>query len=311
MQFSVTILGSNSALPISNRYPTAQVLNASGRLFLIDCGEGTQLQLRRNKIKFSKIDSIFISHLHGDHCFGLIGLISTFGLLGRKKDLNIYAHKDLERLLKPWLEFFAVDLSYSIVFNNIDTSISDVIYEDDKITVTTIPLKHRIPTTGFLFKEKRRELNIKRDAIDYYKIPIKWIHRIKKGEDYYTEDGVKIENHILTQNPKKCRSYAFCSDTKFNKDIIPIIKNADLLYHEATFANDNAKMAKKTYHSTAEEAAIIAKEANVDKLIIGHFSSRYKELDVFLEESKAIFENTELAIEGKIFNILQKEEEKE
>ncbi len=303
MQFSVTILGSNSALPITNRFPTAQVLNASGRLFLIDCGEGTQLQLRKRKIKFSKINNIFISHLHGDHCFGLLGLISTFGLLGRKNDLNIYAHKDLETLLKPWLQYFAKDLTYKIVFNKIDTTKSELIFEDDKIKVSTIPLSHRIPTCGFLFQEQEKDLHINRDAVDFYEIPIKWMHRIKKGEDYIKENGEIIKNHLLTKKPAKPRTYAFCSDTKYEENIVPIIKNVDLLYHEATFTNDNKKMADKTHHSTAEEAAKIAKLANVKKLIIGHFSSRYKQLDIFLDESKAVFPNTELALEGKTFYV--------
>lgn len=303
MQFSVTILGSNSALPITNRFPTAQVLNASERLFLIDCGEGTQLQLRKQKFKFSKINHIFISHLHGDHCFGLLGLISTFGLLGRKNDLNIYAHKDLETLMEPWLKYFAKDLTYRIVFNNIDTTKSEQIFEDEKIKVTTIPLNHRIPTCGFLFQEKEKELHIVRDAVDFYEVPIKWLQRIKKGEDYIKGDGEVVENHLLTKEPVKPRSYAFCSDTKYDETIIPIIKNVDLLYHEATFANDNKDMAKKTFHSTAEEAATIAKKADVKKLIVGHFSSRYTQLDIFLDESKQVFPNTDLALEGKTFVI--------
>jgi len=245
MQFSVTILGSNSALPTSDRNPTAQVLNVSERFFLIDCGEGTQMQLRKYKIRFSKINHIFISHLHGDHYFGLLGLISTYGLLGRTSDLHLYAHKDLERLLTPQLNYFGRELSYQVIFHPIEPSLNTVIYEDSKITVSSIPLDHRIPTCGFLFQEKPADLHILREAIDFFEIPIKMIPSIKKSADFTLPSGEIIDNHRLTKKPYKPRSYAFCSDTLYNEKIVPLVKNVDLLYHEATFMNDQNKLAKK------------------------------------------------------------------
>lgn len=306
MQFSVTILGSNSALPTSDRNPTAQVLNVSERFFLIDCGEGTQMQLRKYKIRFSKINHIFISHLHGDHYFGLLGLISTYGLLGRTSDLHIYAHKDLERLLTPQLNYFGRELSYQVIFHPIEPSLNTVIYEDSKITVSSIPLDHRIPTCGFLFQEKPADLHILREAIDFFEIPIKMIPSIKKGADFTLPSGEIVENHRLTKKPYKPRSYAFCSDTLYNEKIVPLVKNVDLLYHEATFMNDQKKLAKKTYHTTAEQAGLIAERAGVDRLIIGHFSTRYYDLQPLLEECRSVFPNSDLALDGLTFTIPHK-----
>ncbi|WP_026475493.1 ribonuclease Z [Alkaliflexus imshenetskii] len=303
MQFSVTVLGSNSALPTSERYPTAQILNVSERFFLIDCGEGTQMQLRKNKIRFSKINHIFISHLHGDHCFGLIGLISTLGLLGRKSDLTVFAHSDLEKVLKPQLTYFCADLPYRVIFNHINPHQNMVIFEDSKITVETIPLKHRIPTCGFLFREKQGDLHIVRESIDFYQIPLKAIPSIKKGADYVNDEGEVIANHLLTKPAAATRSYAFCSDTAYDERIIPIIQDVDLLYHEATFLDDNHKLALQTQHSTAREAATLALKARVKKLIIGHFSTRYYDLSAFENEARVIFDDTSLAREGDIFSI--------
>ncbi len=301
--FSLTILGSNSALPTSKRYPTAQILNVSEHFFLIDCGEGTQMQLRRNHAKFMKINNIFISHLHGDHCFGLIGLISTFGLMGRKHDLNIYSHPDLEKLLTPQLDYFCKELPFKIVFHAFDASKNNVIFENKHITVSTIPLKHRIPTAGFLFKEKLGERKIKKDFVFVHNPSIKEMLQIKKGFDFIDEDGNVLANKDITLPPPKPRSYAFCSDTKYTETIINQIKEVDLLYHEATFLEDNTYLAKKTYHSTAKQAAVIAKKANVKKLIIGHFSSRYHDVKPFLYEAKVEFSMTELAVEGSVFNV--------
>lgn len=306
MQFSVTILGSNSALPTSDRNPTAQVLNVSERFFLIDCGEGTQMQLRKYKIRFSKINHIFISHLHGDHYFGLLGLISTYGLLGRTSDLHLYAHKDLERLLTPQLNYFGRELSYQVIFHPIEPSLNTVIYEDSKITVSSIPLDHRIPTCGFLFQEKPADLHILREAIDFFEIPIKMIPSIKKGADFTLPSGEIIDNHRLTKKPYKPRSYAFCSDTLYNEKMVPLVKNVDLLYHEATFMNDQKKLAKKTYHTTAEQAGLIAEKAGVDRLIIGHFSTRYYDLQPLLEECRSVFPNSDLALDGLTFTIPHK-----
>lgn len=303
MTFSLTILGSNSALPTSEKFPTAQVLNVSERFFLIDCGEGTQMQLRRNKIKFSKINHIFISHLHGDHCFGLIGLISTLGLLGRTMDLKIFAHADLERLLRPQLDYFCAELPFKVIFVAINPKVSTLIYEDKALTVTTIPLKHRIPACGFLFREKPEPNHIRRDMIDFYKIPVKLLTGIKNGEDYFTPEGELIANERLTTPGVRPRAYAFCSDTRYTETIIPLIQGVDLLYHEATFLSVDQQLAKQTTHSTASDAARIAQKAGVQKLIIGHFSTRYPDLSLFEADAGKVFGNVELAHEGKVFNV--------
>ena len=301
--FSVTILGSSSALPTSERYPTAQVLNASERFFLIDCGEGTQRQLRANKIKFTKIDHIFISHLHGDHCFGLIGLISTLGLLDRNKTLFIHAHPDLEKLLRPQLNYFCADLPFEVKVEAFNPKESKVIYEDKNIEVETIPLRHRIPTVGFLFRQKPDERKLRKEFVFTHQPSIKEMVAIKKGEDYKNKDGVLMRNSEITLDPPHTHSYAFCTDTRYSEKIIEQIEGIDVLYHEATFAKDKEVLAKKTYHSTAEQAALIAKKAKAGKLLIGHFSSRYRDLNVLLEEAKAVFENTFIANEGNVFDI--------
>lgn len=301
MAFSVTILGSNSALPTSERYPTAQLLNVSERFFLIDCGEGTQIQLRKYKIKFSKINHIFISHLHGDHCFGLIGLISTFGLLGRKNDLVIFSHPHLETILQPQIDYFCSDLSFKVIFHAINSLANEVIYEDKNLIVSTIPLKHRVPTCGFLFKEKRGLNHIRRDMVDFYNIPVRLLPGIKNGDDFISPDGEIIANSRLTTPSAEPRSYAFCSDTAYLESIIPIIKGVDLLYHETTFLAADQKLARKTTHSTATDAALIAQKAGAGKLIIGHFSSRYYDLSLFKAEASEIFQLVEIATEGSVF----------
>ncbi|MGQ1891538.1 ribonuclease Z [Thermophagus sp. OGC60D27] len=303
MGLSVTILGSNSALPTSERNPTAQVLNASGRFFLIDCGEGTQLQLRRNRVHFGRIHHIFISHLHGDHVFGLPGLISSLGLLGRTADLHIYALADLEILLKPWLEYFCRNLPFQVVFHGVNPGLQQVIYEDDLLEVNTIPLEHRIPAMGFLFREKIKERKIDKVKCDFYRIPLKWLPKLKRGEDYLGEDGVLIPNNMLTLPPTPSKSYAFCTDTRFSENVITAVQNVDVLYHESTFLSDNEELAGKTFHSTARQAAEVAHRARVGKLLLGHFSSRYKNLDPFVEEARQVFENAWIAEEGCTFEI--------
>ncbi|MDR2928774.1 MAG: ribonuclease Z [Cytophagaceae bacterium] len=304
MSFSVTILGCNSALPTSARHPAAQVVNVSERYFLIDCGEGTQMQLRKNRIQFSKINHIFISHLHGDHCFGLIGLISTYNLLGRKSDLHLYAHSELEKVLTPQIEYFCTNLDYKIIYHPTNNVSNSVIYEDKHLTVTAIPLLHRIPTCGFLFREKEKPRHLRKEMIDFYNIPIRELQNIKAGADFISDSGEIVANYRLTTPATHSRSYAYCSDTEYSEAIIPAIKEVDLLYHEATFLSDLVDIAKKTGHSTAEDAACIAFKASVKKLIIGHFSSRYKDLSQFTDEAKKIFPQTELAREGKIFDIM-------
>ena len=303
MSFEITILGSSSALPTSVRYPTSHFVDFNKNAFLIDCGEGTQIQLRKYRLKFNKINHIFISHLHGDHCFGLLGLISSFMLLGRKVDLHIYANSDLEKIITCQLFYFGDNLSFNLIFHALDFNKKQLIYENKTLEVYSFPLKHRVPTCGFLFQEKTKEYNIKKEFVDAFQISIKDILKIKQGEDYTTEDGKIIPNKNLSIKPPKTKSYAFCSDTKYYQKIIPYIKGVNLLYHEATFTNDLKDRAKQTFHSTAEQAAKIALEANVEKLIIGHFSTRYKKLDIFLKEAKEIFSNTYLAKEGEIFKI--------
>ena len=303
MSFELTILGSSAAVPTSKRNLTAHVLNVHEQFFLIDCGEGTQIQLRRNKIGFAKIDNIFISHNHGDHVFGLFGLISTFNLLGRTKDLHIFANPNLEIFLNQHIQFFEKNLSYNIVYHHINPKLSECIYDDNNLSVHTIPLKHRVPTCGFLFAEKKRALNIRKEKIKEYNIPIKDIADIKNGKDYIANDGVIVKNSELTCPPYKTRSYAYCTDTAYTEKIVSIIKNIDLLFHDATFAKNKEKQAKESFHSTGEQAAKIAKLANVKKLILGHFSSRYKNVSPIIEEAKEIFANTQAAEDGDIFSV--------
>jgi ribonuclease Z len=295
MNFELTILGSGSALPTSRRYPTAQALNVLERFFLIDCGEGTQLQLRNAKIKFVQINHIFISHLHGDHVFGLFGLLSTYNLLGRKTDLYIYGHSDLEKIIGFYRQQFSEEMQYSIKVVPIGSRSFQLIFEDKVCEVYSFPLKHRVPCWGYLFKEKQREPNIKKELIDIYNIGIKDILTIKKGNDFITSDGTIIPNAELIVPSAKPRSYAFCSDTAFYERIAKWIEGTDVLYHEATFADSERKIAKQTGHSTAFQAATIAKKACVKQLVLGHFSNRYKELDTLLNEARAVFPNTILA----------------
>lgn len=305
MKFELTILGSNSALPTSKRFPTAQVLNVLERFFLIDCGEGTQIQLKKFRVPMSRINHIFISHLHGDHFFGLIGLISSLSLQGRKNELHIYAHSKLEKIIRFQLEVLDSKLSYKLVFHNIFGKEIQTLFEDETLTVQSFPLKHGVmPCAGFLFKEKERPRLLKKDMLDFYKIPIKARHGIKLGDDYLTEEGILIPNAKLTIAASKPRSYAFCTDTAYFPRIVPIIRKVNLLYHEATFLKNDAKRAKSTYHSTAEQAAKIAKEAEVSQLLIGHFSARFHDLSAHLNEAQSVFPKTELAEDGKVFSIL-------
>ena len=297
-KFEVNILGCGSALPTTRHFASSQVLNIREKLFMIDCGEGTQLQLRRSKLKFSRLNHIFISHLHGDHCFGLMGLLSTFDLLGRTAAMHIYAHPDFEPILNMQLDYFCKKMDYEVVFHPINPSKIEIIYEDRSVSVTTIPLRHRIPTCGFLFSEKKTPDHIKRDMIDYYGIPTCDINRIKNGEDYVLADGTVIPNNWLTAPSSSPRKYAYCSDTLYHREIIEQVKGVDLLYHEATFADSDRPKAEMTFHTTALQAATIAKDAGVKQLVIGHFSARYEEEDLLLREAQSVFPNTVLAIEN-------------
>lgn len=301
MPFELTILGSSSALPTSDRYPTAQVLNVLGRFFLIDCGEGTQIQIRRNKIGFGKIKHILISHLHGDHFYGLIGLLSTFNLLGLKNDIHIYATSEIKNLIQPQLDHLKADLQFKIIFHPLNFKKPQKIYADKKVEVFSFPLKHSCPVCGFLFKEVQKQPNIKKESIQQYNIPIAEIKSIKAGTDFQTANGEIIPNSNLTIPPPKPRSYAFCTDTVFLPEKAEFIKDVDLLYHEATFTEEMKDWAQKTWHTTAKEAAEMAKLTNAKKLIIGHFSARYKDVSEFEREAKMVFDNTEIAVDGKTY----------
>ncbi|WP_319590651.1 ribonuclease Z [uncultured Draconibacterium sp.] len=303
MSFELTILGSNSALPTSNRYPTAQVLDVPGRCFLIDCGEGTQIQLRRNKFSFSKIQHIFISHLHGDHYYGLIGLLSTMNLLGVKGDIHIYAPSELKALIQPQLDFIRGEMSIKPIFHPLNLKKPQTIFENKNIEILSFPVKHSIPTLGFLFREKPKQANIKKEMIKAYNIPLAKIKDIKAGADFETEDGRIIPNENLTTPPPKPKSYAFCTDTAFHPPLAEIINGVDLLYHEATFLEELKDLAEKTLHSTARQAAEMANLSKASKLLIGHFSSRFKNLEAFKTEAREVFKNTELATEGKKYII--------
>lgn len=303
MKFSLTILGSSSALPTSDRFLTAQVLNVNERFFLLDCGEGTQIQLRRCKIPFGKIRHIFISHLHGDHLFGLPGLLSTFNLLGRVCELHIYAHKTLKQIMNQFLGQFYTNLGFDVIYHPLEDDKYSLVYEDKSIQVFSFPLRHRIPCWGFLFKEKKKLRNIKKELISLYGIPIREIINIKNGNDFITEDGNKISNKILTIEPLKTKSFAYITDTEALQSIVEIIKGVDLLYHESTFLNEDSELASLTGHSTAAEAANIASKAGVSRLVIGHFSTRYKNYSNFLEQAKAVFPNVIMAEDGKTFEI--------
>ena len=297
-KFELPILGCGSALPTTRHFATSQVVNLRDKLFMIDCGEGAQMQLRKSRLKFSRLNHIFISHLHGDHCFGLMGLISTFGLLGRTAELHIHSPKGLEELLAPMLNFFCHTLAYKVIFHEFDTRQASVIYEDRSMTVTTIPLQHRIPCCGFLFAEKARPNHIIRDMIDFYKVPVYELNRIKNGADYITPEGEVIANVRLTRPSDPPRRYAYCSDTIFRREIAEQISGVDLLFHEATFAESELARAKETYHTTAAQAGRIAVEAGVRRLVIGHFSARYEDENVLLKEASAIFPDTILAKEN-------------
>lgn len=295
MSAQLTILGYNSAIPTAKSASTAQYLNMDERHFLIDCGEGTQVQLRKAKIKFSRIDHIFISHLHGDHCFGLPGLVASFRLLGRDKDLHIYAPKGIKEMLETIFSITETKRDFRVIYHELSSPNSEKIFEDDKLEVWTIPLNHRIYCNGYLFKEKPKERTLNMSQISKYKeIEICDYHHLKAGKDFVLSDGYVLKNEVLTLNPPPPVSYAFCSDTRYKEDIIPIIEGVDVLYHEATFLQELKEMADYTGHSTAQEAALLAQKAKVKKLIIGHFSNRYKNLNVLLEEARKFFPETYL-----------------
>jgi ribonuclease Z len=304
--FSLTILGSSSAVPTSNRFPAAHVINLHERCFLIDCGEGTQIQLRRNNIGLGKIDHIFITHIHGDHTFGLFGLISTLNLLGRKNDLHLYASPLLELILNDHFKYFYDrPLAFRIIFHPLGSKKKQLIYEDSKALVFSFPLKHRIPACGFLFQEKPPLLNLKKDMIRLHQVPVNEMQNIKSGKDFCNDKGEVIPNELLTMPPLKARSLAYCTDTRYTESILPVINNADVLYHEATYLHELKERARETGHSTAREAGIIARKANVGKLVIGHFSARYKTTEQLVNEARSEFSESYAANEGDVYHIEQ------
>ena len=299
----LTILGCYSATPRPKTHPTSQILSIKNHLFLIDCGEGTQVQLRRYKVKFSRIKHVFISHLHGDHYFGLIGLISTFMLLGREAELNIYGPKGIKEVMLLQLKLGKAWFNYPLKFHELESKESEIIFEDDKVTVLTVPLKHRIYTNGFVFKEKIGDRKIDIKAIKNHNVDISYLQKIKQGSDVENNDGKLILNKQITFNPEKPKSYAFCSDTQYYPACIPTIKNVTALYHESSFLDEHRHLCEKTRHSTARQAALIAKEATVERLILGHYSTRYSSIEEFKTEAKQVFDNVELAEDGKKFII--------
>lgn len=299
----LTILGCYSATPRTNTNPTSQVLEINNHIFLIDCGEGSQVELRRNKVKFARIKHIFISHLHGDHYFGLVGLISTFRLLTRETDLHIYAPKGLKEVITLQMKLSNSWTNYKLIFHELNSKTSELIFEDDKVEVHTIPLDHRVYTNGFLFKEKEGDRKLNINAANDANIDKAYFRKLKQGFDVTNEDGKLIKNKDVTKPAKKSKSYAFCSDTAYNESIVPIIKDVDVLYHESTFLEKHEKLCKLTKHSSAKQAASIAKQANVSKLILGHYSTRYDDLRQFKIEAQTIFGTVELAKDGKVFEL--------
>ncbi|MFH6985434.1 ribonuclease Z [Marinoscillum luteum] len=301
MALELQILGSNSAAFAHNRHHTSQLLRVQDKYFMIDCGEGTQLQVKRYKIKLSRINHILISHLHGDHYYGLMGLVSTLHLYGRTADLHIYGPPGLADIITLQLKYSATRLSYDIKFHEWVPETSSVIYEDDKLTITTIPLNHRIHCSGYLFKEKPKKRGINKLVVDK-KLAPNQANALRNGEDIYNEDGTLLyKNSLATLPPKKPYSYAYCSDTKLIPQLVDVIRDVDLIYHEATFMDDMKDRAENTYHTTARQAAQLASEAHVGQLLLGHFSTRYRDLNPLLSEARSVFRESYLAEEGKRF----------
>ena len=301
--FRVHILGCGSALPTLRHFPSSQVVEVREKLFMVDCGEGAQMQLRRCHVRFTKVGHVFISHMHGDHCFGLIGMISTFGLLGRTATLHIHANELLGDMIKRQMDLFCHDLGYEVEFHPIDATRREVIYEDRSLTVETIPLVHRLPTCGFLFREKPLLPHIRREKIDFYGIPTSQIQNIKNGADWIMEDGTVIPNSQLVTPADEPRSYAYCSDTRYMPELHLQLKGVTTLYHESTYGEDNLQMAQKYNHSTARQAALVARDAEVGQLILGHYSSRYEDENILLEEAREVFENVRLANEMDVIDV--------
>ena len=302
-EFNINILGCGSALPTTRHLATSQIVDLRDKLYMIDCGEGTQVQMRRMRVRFGRLAHIFISHLHGDHCFGLPGLISTLGMLGRTGELVVHGPKEVETYLRPVMDLFCRGMEFEVRFNPVDTRSHSLVMEDRSLSVYSIPLKHRIPTCGYLFAEKPKEAHIIREMTDFYQVPVRCMKDIKQGQDYVTPEGEVVPNSRLTRPAAPPKRYAFCSDTAYNRSIIPIIEGADLLYHEATFAECDLARAKETFHSTARQAAEIARDAHVKRLVIGHYSARYEDLSELHREAVAVFPGTILGNEGTVIPV--------
>lgn len=302
-EFNINILGCGSALPTTRHLATSQIVDLRDKLYMIDCGEGTQVQMRRMRVRFGRLAHIFISHLHGDHCFGLPGLISTLGMLGRTGELVVHGPKEVETYLRPVMDLFCRGMEFEVRFNPVDTRSHSLVMEDHSLSVYSIPLKHRIPTCGYLFAEKPKEAHIIREMTDFYQVPVRCMKDIKQGQDYVTPEGEVVPNSRLTRPAAPPKRYAFCSDTAYNRSIIPIIEGADLLYHEATFAECDLARAKETFHSTARQAAEIARDAHVKRLVIGHYSARYEDLSELHREAEAVFPGTILGNEGTVIPV--------
>lgn len=301
--FKVHILGCGSALPTLRHHASSQVVEVREKVLMLDCSEGTQMQLRKCRVRFTKLSHVFISHLHGDHCFGLIGMISTFGLLGRTAKLHVHGPKALGAELERQIKFFTHDLGFEVVFYPVDTTQRQVVYEDRSITVESIPLEHRVPTCGYLIREKQSLPHIRRDMMDCYQIPASQVGNIKNGADWITADGEVIPNARLVKPADPARCYAYISDTRYMPQLHEQLRGATTLYHESTYGEDNMQNAEKYHHSTARQAAMVARDAGVDKLLLGHYSSRYEDETVLLEEAKSVFENTFLTNEMAVFNV--------
>lgn len=301
--FRVHILGCGSALPTPRHHASAQVVEVRGKLFLVDCGEGTQIQLRRSHIRFTKISAVFISHLHGDHCFGLIGMLSTFGLLGRTARLAVYAPQALEEVLRLQMKLFCHDFDYEVDFHAVDTARQQVVYDDRSLTVETLPLEHRMPCCGYLFREKPLQPHIRRDMIDFYHIPLSQIGNIKAGADWTTPDGDIVPNSQLVTPAQQPRSYAYCSDTRYIPTLHKRIMGVSTLYHESTYGEDNLTLAQKYCHSTARQAAQVALDAHAGKLLLGHYSQRYDDEQVLLREAQEVFPQSFLTDEQAFFDV--------
>ncbi len=296
------IMGCYAATPRTMTNPSSQVLEIRNQLFLIDCGEGTQVQLRKNKVKFSRIDHIFISHLHGDHFFGLPGLISTFRLLGRKKELHVYGPKGIQEAITLLLKLGDSWTNYHLIFHELTNTVPETIFENEKVSVETIPLNHRIYTNGFLFREKPAERKLNIDAAQRYGVDKAYFRNVKNGKDVVLDDGTLVPNKALTFDPPKPMAYAYCSDTAYKPELVPQLKGVDVLYHEATFLESEAHLSDKTKHATAMQAAAIAKDAGAGTLVLGHYSTRYKSIAPFKTEAETVFPNVVLGDDGKLFD---------